>query len=196
MLNAGLICISGSPKTLAELEERVASRLHPYTVSFPGYSRRELLEILMHRAERALAEGSYSLTALKQIARIARGDARAAIRMLHKAAVLADHRRVDRITTDTLKEQIEADRETRTASVLDNLTEDHRILYQIIKRQERILSGDLWEAYLDSCAKAKRKPLAPRTFSEYCNRLVHAGLIGSERARIRGKVRMFKMNMQ
>ena len=192
MLNAGLICISGSIRPLTELEERVASRLHPYPISFPAYSYRELLEILAHRAEGALIEGSYSRTALRQIASIAGGDARAAIRMLHKAAVLADHRRIDRITTETLREQLRADRETKITSTLSRLTKDHQILYGIIKQKRRVLSGNLWEAYLQRCERIKRKPLSPRTFSEYCNRLAHTGLITSERARVKGKVRLFK----
>jgi orc1/cdc6 family replication initiation protein len=193
VLNAGLICISDSTRSLAELEERVRSRLNPYAIGFPAYSRRELMEILTHRAQLALAEGSWSETALKQIAKTAHGDARAAIRMLHRAAVLADHQRMDRITTAALRRQFKADKETRTTCVLNNLTRDHRMLYKIMKRKRRILSGELWQEYLHCCARLKRRPLASRTFSDYVNRLVQAGLITAERARVKGKVRVFKV---
>jgi Cdc6-like AAA superfamily ATPase len=193
MLNATLICISNSTRPLDELEERVASRLHPYAIPFPAYTCKELFDILTHRAEQALVEGSYSQTALRQIAGTVRGDARAAIRMLHKAAVLASHGRVDRITTKTLREQFKADNEARIASALNRLTKDHQILFGIVKRKRRILSRDLWKTYLQRCERIKRKPLAARTFVEYCNRLAHMGLISSERARVRGKVKMFKV---
>jgi cell division control protein 6 len=193
ILNAGLICISDSTQALIELQERVRSRLNPYTVFFPRYSRRNLLEILTYRAEQALASGSWTRTALQRIASVAQGDARAGIRMLRRAAVLADHQRMDKITTRSLKGQIKAAKEARKTRILNNLTQDHRILYKIVKQQRQVLSGDLWQKYLQHCARLKRKPLASRTFSDYANRLVQAGLITSERARVKGKVRLFSM---
>ena len=39
-------------------------------------------------------------------------------------------------------------------------------------------------------------PVASRTFSDYSNMLVHAGLIACERARMKGKVRLFKIAAQ
>jgi len=200
MLNAGIVCISDSTRALMELEERVRSRLNPHTIFFPCYTREILIDILTHRAELALAEGSWTLTALRHIAAMARGDARAAIRILRRAAVIADHQRMDRITSKTLKEQMKtlkeqmkAIKDTRKAHVLSSLTKDHSVLYEIVKEKGKILSGDLWEEYLQRCSKLRRKPLAPRTFSDYANRLVQAGLIVSERARVRGKVRLFKV---
>ena len=193
MLNAGILCISDSTRALMGLEARVRSRLNPHTIFFPCYSRQTLLEILAHRAELALVEGSWTLTALRQIAAMAQGDARAAIRMLRRAAFLADHHRLDRITTRTLEEQMKDVKDTRKDHVLNSLTQDHRMLYEIVKQKGKILSGDLWEEYLQRCSQLRRKPLAPRTFSDYVNRLVRAGLITSERARVRGKVRLFKV---
>ncbi len=193
VLNAGLVCISDSTRALQELEERVLSRLNPHTVFFPRYSRKSLLEILTYRAELALAAGSWSRTALQRIAAVAQGDARVAIRMLRRAAVLADHQRMDKITTRSLEGQIKAAKEARKTGILNNLTQDHRILYKIVKQQRQVLSGDLWQKYLQHCARLRRKPLASRTFSDYANRLVQARLITSERARVKGKVRLFKI---
>jgi orc1/cdc6 family replication initiation protein len=191
ILNAGLICISDSTRPLAELEERVRSRLNPHTILFPAYPCSQLLEILAHRAGLALCEGSWSQTALRQIARTTADDARAAIRMLHRAAVMVDHQRMDRITTASLKVQFNAARETRRTCILNSLTQDHRMLYEIIKQERQILSGDLWQKYLQCCERVKRRPLASRTFSDYVNRLADGGLITSERARVKGKVRLF-----
>ncbi len=192
ILNAGMVCISDSTRALLELEERVRSRLNAHMIFFPRYSQQNLLEILEYRVQRALAPNSWSRRTLSRIATMAQGDARAAIRMMHRAAVLADHQQMDKISTRGLEKQIEAARETRNACVLNNLTQDHRITYEIVKQERRILSGKLWQKYLQKCEQIRRKPLAPRTFSDYCNRLVQAGLITSERARVRGKVRLFK----
>jgi cell division control protein 6 len=193
MLNAGIVCISDSPRALMELEERVRSRLNPHTILFPCYTREILIDTLAHRAELALTEGSWTLTALKRITTMAKGDARTAIRILRRAAVIADHQRLDRITSKTLKEQMKAIKDTRKAHVLSSLSQDHLMLYEIVKQKGKILSGDLWEEYLQRCSQLRRKPLAPRTFSDYANRLVQAGLMTSERARVRGKVRLFKV---
>ena len=94
---------------------------------------------------------------------------------------------------EQLKKQWNNARDAKLAYILKNLTEDHRILYGIVKRKGQILSGQLWQKYLQRCARLKRKPLASRTFSEYANRLVQGGLITSERARVKGKVRLFKI---
>jgi Cdc6-like AAA superfamily ATPase len=106
---------------------------------------------------------------------------------------MAYHQRLDRITSKTLKERMKAIKDTRKVHVLNSLTQDHRILYEIVKQKGKILSGDFWEEYLQRCSLLRRRPLASRTFSDYANRLVQAGLMTSERARVRGKVRLFKV---
>ena len=106
MLNAGIVCVSDSTRALMRLEERVRSRLNPHTIFFPCYKRQILIDILTHRAELALTEGSWTLTALRHIASMGQGDARVAIRILRRAAVMADHQRLDKITSKTLKEQM------------------------------------------------------------------------------------------
>jgi orc1/cdc6 family replication initiation protein len=191
--SVGLVCISNSRQALFELEERVRSRLNAYSVHFPAYAAEDIAGILADRAQLALAEGLCSDQALRQIAQIASGDARVAIRTLQAAAQLAENEKLDAVCVDSLKKQWGNAREAKQDYVLATLTEDHRILYQIVKRQGQILSGDLWQEYLQHCEQVKRKPLAPRTFSDYVNRLVQAGLVTSERARVKGKVRVFKI---
>jgi Cdc6-like AAA superfamily ATPase len=107
-------------------------------------------------------------------------------------AELAENEQLDAIYGASLCRQRKELQAARKEHLLNTLTEDHRMLYRIVKQKGRILSGDLWQEYLWRCRKIKRKPLAPRTFSEYASRLVQAGLITSERARVRGKVRLFK----
>jgi len=190
--NVGLVCISNSQHALFELEDRVRSRLNTYSVHFPAYAAGDIAEILAHRAQLALAEGIWSEQTLRQIAQIASGDARIAIRTLQAAAQLAENEKLDAICVDSLKKQWDSAKETKQDYLLASLTEDHKILYQIVKRQGQILSGDLWQEYLQHCDHVRRKPLAPRTFSDYVNRLAQTSLITSERARVKGKVRLFK----
>jgi len=54
-----------------------------------------------------------------------------------------------------------------------------------------VLSGDLWRLYLRACAVSRTKPIALRTYSDYCNDLTTLGLVNANRACIQGKVREF-----
>jgi cell division control protein 6 len=195
ILDASLICISASTQPLTQLDERIRSRLNPHPIPFPAYTEEELLEILADRAGLALAEGSWSQAHLRNITSAAHGDARSAIGMLHKVAVMTQNEQADRIAETILKEQLNASKEAIIESSLNCMTIDHKILYQIVKQRGQILSGDLWQKYLQHCEQVERKPLAARTFSDYINRLAQTGLIASERARVKGKVRLFKIIM-
>jgi archaeal cell division control protein 6 len=190
--SVGLVCISNTQQALFELEERVRSRLSAYPVHFPAYAAEDIAGILADRAQLALAEGLCSEQTLRQIVQIASGDARVAIRTLQAAVQLAENEKLETICVDSLTRQWDNAKQAKMNYLLESLTEDHRILYQIVKEQGQILSGDLWEEYLQCCEQVKRKPLAARTFSDYVNSLVHTGLIISERARVKGKVRLFR----
>ena len=76
------------------------------------------------------------------------------------------------------------------------LTEDHGMLYQLVAQRKGALSTDLWEAYLQRCSRANRKPIASRTFSGYVSQLVRMGLLSCERARVKGNIRLLKLVKQ
>lgn len=192
LANVCLICITNRQGSLFELEERVRSRLSPHVVSFPPYSSQKLVHILEHRAEAGLAPAAWSTPVLRRIAGMAEGDARAAIQALRRAAELAEDGEAS-VSMDVLEAQHALVTEARFAYALESLADDHRVLYEIVRQRGEVLSGDLWQEYLDRCSKAERKPLAPRTFSNYANALVQKGLLACEQARVKGKVRLFKV---
>ena len=64
-------------------------------------------------------------------------------------------------------------------------------VYELIKRKGNILSADLWRLYLKKFKCKKIMPIAVRTYSEYCNKLVEIGIVQAKRAAIQGKVREF-----
>jgi Cdc6-like AAA superfamily ATPase len=191
--NTGLICISDSQDALFELDERARSRLDPRTVHFPAYSVGDLKAMLQFRAEMSLVPGSWALRALARIARAAAGDARVAVGALRAAAELAEVRGLGRLKLNNVEQRCQAAAAAKRVQVLNSLTEDHRILHDIVRERKHVVSGNLWEEYLCRCRQLKRKPLAPRTFSNYANRLVEVGLLASERARVKGKVRLFRI---
>jgi DNA-binding transcriptional ArsR family regulator len=62
-----------------------------------------------------------------------------------------------------------------------------------LRSHSSLISGDLWGAYLSGAAERGLNPIALRTFSEYMNKLRDVGLVKVSRARVRGKVRLFKI---
>lgn len=189
----GLINICNSCDPLFELDARVRSRLNPALVAFRSYTPEELTAILTERAQEALADGSFGSETLQHIAGLANGDARLALQTLKKAAWLAEGERASGITETHVRRAWSSTRELKTQYLLGKLTKDHRILYDIVKYQGEILSSDLRQLYLLECSRAKRRPIAERTFSDYVNDLKIAGLALVERARVRGKVRLVKV---
>lgn len=189
----GLISISNSCDPLFELDARVRSRLNPVLVVFGPYTCEELAAILVERAQEALADGSWDRKMLRQIAELARGDARMALQTLKKAAWIAERDRATRITDSHVSKAWGSTRELKTRYLLRKLTPDHRILYEIVKYQGQILSSDLRQLYLLECSRMKRRPIAERTFSDYINDLKREDLAEVERARVRGKVRLVRI---
>ena len=99
---------------------------------------------------------------------MASGDARVAIRTLQAAAELAENEKLDAICVDTLKRQWDNARQAKQDHILQILTEDHRILYQIVKQQGQILSGDLWQEYLQHCDTTKKKTACSENLLRLC----------------------------
>lgn len=189
----GLICVSRNPRTFYELHSSVKSRLAPRIVQFGPYSLNAVEQILTHRAYEGLAAGSWTRSALRRIARASRGDARIAIHMLRGAGELADQESNPVIRSIHVSlVQHQANVPPREV-ILSSLSKDHRILYRLISEKRSVTSGKLYELYKRRCHAVGRKPVAARTFSDYVNRLAVSDLVKCERARVRGKVRLFKV---
>lgn len=77
--------------------------------------------------------------------------------------------------------------------LLWKLTDLHRLLFELIAKSKKILSGDLWRLYQKTCRGTGTKPIAVGTYSEYCNKPVELGLVQANRAAMQGKVREFSM---
>ncbi len=193
MENIGIIAICNSKHILYNLDERIKSRLDARRIEFKPYSVDELLEILAQRANMALVSGSYTRRILKQIAELSEQDARTAIQTLKNAAYLADQEISPRITSVHVQKGHNSAKSIKKHYLLNKLTEHHRLLYEIIKENQEILSGQLWRAYLKRCKALKLKPIAQRTYSEYLRKLIASEIIIAKRALVKGKVRKFRI---
>jgi len=189
----GLICACNSQHVYFGLEDRVKSRLNPARILFEEYSPEELFRILEERARYALVPGTCTDDLLRMIARFADGDARIAIQTLKNAAYLAEKADRDGIAPQDVRQAWNSAKELKKTYLLRKLTDHHRLLYNLIAKSPGVLSGDLWRLYLKTCDSRRIKPIAVRTYSDYCNKLVELGLIHAKRAAIQGKVREFNL---
>jgi len=189
--NCGLICASNSREPFYLLEDRLKSRLNPRIIKFEPYTTQEIIKILEERARDCLQEGTWSERTLERIASLSEGDSRIAIQTLRNAAVFADKEMCNFIERKFIIKGWHDIKYVSESHKLKRLTDDHRILYELIKDQRQVQSGDLWNLYLNRCSTLRRTPISPRTFSEYVNKLRDAGLIEIRRARVKGKVRVF-----
>jgi cell division control protein 6 len=187
----GLICICNSQHVYFGLEDRVKSRLNPARMLFGDYVADELFEILRQRAQCALTPGTYPEELLRMIAGLADGDARIAIQTLKSAAHLAEQDHREAIREEDVRRAWNSAKDLKKTYLLRKLTDHHRLLYELVSKNPGILSGDLWRLYLKTCNARKVEPIAVRTYSDYCNKLVELGLVQAKRAAIQGKVREF-----
>jgi cell division control protein 6 len=190
---AGLICISNSRYFLFNLDERIKSRLNVTQIEFKPYSLDDLCYILDLRAETALIPRTWDKNLLYKICEMAEGDARIAIQTLKNAAYYAEKENRPKILLEHVCMGWKDARIIKRAYLLNKLATDHKIFYEIIKARKGIMSNQLWKTYLSEAKKQGFKPIALRTYSEYVNKLRDLGLISAERARVRGKVRVFRV---
>jgi len=188
-----LLCISRSVESFYRMDEGTRARLSPRTVAFAPYPSESIVEMLRSRAEVGLAQGAWSDSVLQHIASLARGNARAATRTLGVAAGRAEQEHSPVIRECHVDYAWQDVKDTPKDCVLSALTPDHRMLYELVRRQGSLTSGELYARYRRECEKTSRSPIAARTFSNYVNRLADAHLITAERARLRGRTKLFRI---
>jgi len=193
MGNIGLICVCNSRSVLYSFDERIKSRLNAKLVEFNKYTEDDIAFILGRRAELALRPGSWTEKILDRIAKLAEGDARVAIQTLKNAAYCAENNSINIIKEKHINEGYKSDKDLKKTYLLNKLTSHHKLLYEIVKENEEINSGELWKTYLKKCRELKKNPIALRTYSEYMNKLIELDLVQWDRALVRGKVRVFKV---
>ena len=191
--HAGIIAICNARTVLASLDDRIRSRLNAEQIEFKPYNADDLVYILEQRAGLALKRGSWDKNILQYTAELAEGDARVAIQTLKNAAYIAEKEFMKKIEARHIREGWQTAKDIKKEYMLNKLTSHHRMLYEIIRLNPGIKSGELWNTYLQECEEKRIRPIAERTFPLYIQKLIETGLIKAERAMVRGKVRIFNV---
>jgi len=193
--NIGLVCLCNAESIYFDLEQRVKSRLNAARIVFRAYPPNDLVEIVRQRAQDSLVINTWSERTVQKIAGLAEGDARIAIQILRNAALLAETHGAEAIDVIRVHRAWHSANDVKKTHLLRRLTDHHRLLCELIVDKPGILSGDLWRLYLKTCRSKRIKPIAVRTYSDYCNKLADSGLVEAKRAAVAGKVREFKALM-
>ncbi len=168
----GIVCISNDRYALMNVDARIKSSLALDSIEFPAYKPEELFDILKERAEYAFNPGSIEDTGLKAIALKANGDARIAIELLRKSALIAE-KTSDKITLENVKEASKELGFYKKERAIDGLNQDQHLLYELVKKHEKIDSNVLFEEY----QKSSGKPLSERTYRNYMQKLIKENLV-------------------
>lgn len=173
-----MILIANDETTLfAQLDDRLRSRLTTAErIHFDQYSQTELIEILEDRVQWGLHEDAVTPDQLARIADAAAGDARIAIRTLARAAQSARERGQTQLTPDLIGPAVTAAKQELRQQSLEALTDDQRLLLEIIDSGEPIAPKALYREYEARAADPKTR----RTLRNYLRKLQQYNLIDAE----------------
>ena len=187
-----IICVTSDAEPLMDMDARVRSRLNPVVIKFRPYSPEQLAAILKQRAQQGLREGTWTDATTSDIAQLAQGDVRLAIRLLRDAAHLAAHEGTTRIESEHVKTSARSVWRNRPAQKLAKLSEHHRLLYKLTPQKDTIASDLLRRAYLNSCQAQQVEPIAQRTHTKYLRAMINAKLLHEMPAPGKGNLRLLR----
>tara|TARA_Y100000310_G_C20649140_1_gene798376 strand:- start:490 stop:1698 length:1209 start_codon:yes stop_codon:yes gene_type:complete len=169
------------------LDPRVKSSLTEEDINFPAYNALQLQDILSERAKRAFNKKVVEEGVISKCAAYAareHGDARRALDLLRVAGELAERNNESKLKInfiDGAEEKIERD---LIYDVIKTLPKQSQVtLLSIFKLnqnyKDKILTGDVYEAYKDHCLSCGLKTLTQRRLSDLIAELDLLGIINA-----------------
>lgn len=191
-----LVGISNRITFKERLDPRSMSSLLETEIVFSPYNSKELASILDARSKVGFAKGVVDESAINLAAAIAAqetGDARYALKLLLKAGEIAEDRGEKAVSEKHVEEARKSVDEGIAVDAISTLP-DHQqvVLYAISKltlrgsrysrlgngdEENYLLSGEVYEDYVESAKKFHKHPRSARWFRQYLNDLEMLGLI-------------------
>jgi cell division control protein 6 len=192
--NLTLILTAQNKLALQELDERVCSRVNAVEIEFSSYTQEQLKEMLRKRAGEGLVEGSYDEDVLRTVAEMSYGNARTAIGILERLALLAECGHRKRIDRQDVEQAWQTAKNAQQLEKLQGLSRHHTLLYEVIVEHGEVVSSVLRREYYQRCKLAGLKPVAPRTLRDYPGELVKRRLVRQEPggAGTRGEAKLYR----
>ena len=166
------------------LDERLNSRLQSCArIRFSQYNLSELVAILTDRAQWGLEPDSIGQPEIEMIANQAAGDARIAIGILRNVTQLAVQEDQNEITAEVIRKAVPEAKADIQQQTTDKLTEHQQAVYDIIRANDGIDGGELYNEY----CQAVEDPKTRRTVRNYVSKLEQYNLVtgdGRTKARV------------
>lgn len=168
-----LLLVGHSELLLNSLDHSTRGIMGKSIVRFPPYTKDQIFDILLDRAQAGLRPGSYDEELLEMIADItgaqgpsdvAKGDARLAIDILYRAAYLAEQRGRQRIEPDDVRRSSKEVLFGISEEVLKGLPLHEKLLLLSIVRSLKssgrpyVTFGEVEENYRITCEEFSQKP--------------------------------------
>ncbi|WP_254280580.1 Cdc6/Cdc18 family protein [Haloarcula marina] len=173
-----LVCIANKEAELMNsVDDRLVSRLRSSEhVRMDKYHDEQLYDILRARVKWGLEPESVTGEQLYRIADAAAGDARLAIGILRSAASTADRQNQSRITDDMLLAAADDARAQIRQKSIESLTPHQRLVYDIVRDDEPLGPGAIYERYTDEADDPRTK----RTVRSYLSKMAQYNLLHAE----------------
>jgi len=195
------------------LDPRSKSSLYEREMVFPPYTAPQLQEILQQRAEMAFREGAVTAGAINLASAFTArdsGDARHALKLLSRAAELAEEKGLSVITDSEVKEARDVVETDLVKEAVDKLPEHHQlVLYAVARltlsgsryarfeegKEGYLFSGDVYEDYAELCSKLRKSAKTARSYRSYLGDLEMLGLVTTIESGkgIRGHTKLIKL---
>lgn len=215
-LEKGSVSIIGISNRLhfkEKLDPRSKSALYEKEVMFKPYNATHLYEIVKQRSASAFVKDGIDDAALRMAAAIAAretGDARYALKLVHKAGIIANEEGDSKVTEKHVESARRSVDDDLIVEAITTLPQHEQIaLYGISllqingssykrlgdERQDVFMSGEVYESYVKACKSLSVTPRSARWFSEYLHDLDMLGLIAltSSGKGTRGQTRFIKL---
>ncbi|MBD3310036.1 ORC1-type DNA replication protein [Candidatus Woesearchaeota archaeon] len=183
-----IIGISNDLNFVDTLDPRVKSSLSEEELVFPPYNAVQIQSILRQRVKDAFKQGTIVPGVIEKCAAFAareHGDARRALELIRVAGELAERsnsRKVFIKHIDCAEEVIERDRVVDI--VVTQPKQFQATLYSIItlceNSKDNILTGSVYDLYLDLCKRTGLRPLTQRRVSDVIGELDMLGIINAK----------------
>lgn len=207
-----MIGISNKLSFKERLDPRTRSALYENELIFTPYTATQLHGILEQRVKEGFVENSVDEEAISYAAAIAAkesGDARYALKLLSKAAEIAEQQQVSRISKKEIDDARKSVEEEIVDEAIATFPEHQQLfLYAIASASEKayhklndgtervILSGEAYARYVSLMKSLKKEPKTMRWCREYLTDLESLGLIRTQESSvgIRGHTKLITLN--
>jgi len=188
-IKISIIGISNNVSFIDYIDARVKSALSEEEFVFPPYNAVQLQDILNDRAKIAFSEDKIKEGVISKCAALAaqeHGDARRALDLLRVSGELAERNNDTQITekhVDLAESKVDMDRIVEVVKTQPKQSKS--VMYSIFtlldgSTKEKILTGQVYDTYINICSQISLKPLTQRRISDIITELDMLSIINAK----------------